>query len=53
MSADLQSILALVVVAIAASWLILRTLAKKKSGCAGDCGCEASALKAKLPPSRR
>lgn len=53
MSADLQSILALAIVAIAATWLIARVVVKKKSGCAGDCGCATSTLKAKLPPPRR
>ena len=53
MSANLQTVLALAIVALAATWLIARTVLKRKSGCGGDCGCEASALKAKIPPSRR
>jgi hypothetical protein len=49
MSADLQTIVALGVVAIAVSWLTLRSLAKKKNpGCGGDCGCPTSDLKARL-----
>ncbi len=49
MSPALQSIVALAVVAIAATWLVLRSLAKKKgSGCGGDCGCPTDELKAKL-----
>ena len=49
MSPALQSIVALAVVAIAATWLVLRSLAKKKNpGCGGDCGCPTDELKAKL-----
>ena len=48
MSSEFQTIAALIVVAVAATWLIWRSLAKKKNGCAGDCGCEATELKAKL-----
>lgn len=45
MSPTLQSILALIVVAIAVTWLVRRSLAKKKAGCGGDCGCPASEVK--------
>jgi hypothetical protein len=39
MSADFQTYAALVVVAVAATWLILRAIAKRKSpGCGTDCG---------------
>lgn len=49
MSPDFQAVAALIVVAIAASWLIARTVAKRKRpGCSADCGCEATDLKAKL-----
>ncbi|MES2694282.1 MAG: FeoB-associated Cys-rich membrane protein [Verrucomicrobiota bacterium] len=45
MSADLQTIAALVVVALAATWLIARALAKRRSGCGGGCGCPTEKLK--------
>ena len=49
MSPALQSIVALAVVALAATWLVLRALAKKKTpGCGGDCGCPSSELKTRL-----
>ena len=49
MSANLQTIVALTLVAIAASWLVLRAFAKKKNpGCGGDCGCPAQEFKSKL-----
>jgi hypothetical protein len=49
MSAEFQTIAALVVVAVAATWLIARGLAKRKNpGCGGDCGCPTSELKSKL-----
>jgi hypothetical protein len=39
MSAELQTILALVVVVLAAAWLVRRGLAKRKNpGCGSDCG---------------
>ncbi|MBC7368327.1 MAG: FeoB-associated Cys-rich membrane protein [Undibacterium sp.] len=51
MSPALQSIVALAIVALAATWLVLRSLAKKKNpGCGGDCGCPSDELKAKLRP---
>jgi hypothetical protein len=49
MSAEIQTLLALAVVAVAATWLVLRALAKKKNpGCGGDCGCPASEIKVKV-----
>jgi hypothetical protein len=49
MSAEFQTIAALVVVALAVTWLIVRRLAKRKNpGCGGDCGCATTDLKAKL-----
>jgi hypothetical protein len=51
MTPQLQSVLALIVVAVAVTWMIARTLAKrKKPGCGGDCGCPPSEFKAKLKP---
>jgi hypothetical protein len=51
MSPAIQSLVALVLVALAASWLVLRAFAKKKTpGCGGDCGCPATDLKPKLKP---
>ena len=47
MSPTLQSILALVVVALEVTWLVRRSLAKRKNpGCGGDCGCPSSEVKA-------
>jgi hypothetical protein len=49
MNSSTQTLIALVLVAVAASWLVLRALAKKKNpGCGGDCGCATDELKAKL-----
>jgi hypothetical protein len=46
MSAELQTVAALVVVAIAAIWLIARSVSKRrKPGCGGDCGCPTQELK--------
>jgi hypothetical protein len=51
-SSNLQTIAALVLVAIAATWLIVRAVAKRKNpGCGGDCGAvspEIKKLQAKL-----
>ena len=49
MTAEMQTFSALALVAFAASWLVLRALAKKRNpGCGGDCGCPSSGIKAKL-----
>jgi hypothetical protein len=49
MNSTIQTFLALAVVAVAATWLVLRSLAKTKNpGCGGDCGCATDELKAKL-----
>jgi hypothetical protein len=49
MTAEIQTIIALALVAFAATWLVLRAIAKRKSpGCGGDCGCAASELKTKI-----
>lgn len=46
MTADLQSILALAVVALAAIWLVRRALLKRKNpGCGSDCGAVSPDLK--------
>jgi len=43
-----QTIIALAIVAIAATWLIVRAVRKRsKPGCGGDCGCAAEDLRAK------
>jgi hypothetical protein len=48
-SPSLQTFLALLIVAIATTWLVVRALAKKKNpGCGSDCGCATDELKAKL-----
>ena len=39
MSPQVQTLVALAIVAVTATWLILRAFAKKKnSGCGGNCG---------------
>ncbi len=49
MTAEIQTLIALAVVAVTAAWLVLRAIAKRKNpGCGGDCGCPASEIKAKL-----
>lgn len=46
MSAELQSLIALVIVAIAAIWLVWRVVAKRKNpGCGGECACPTEKLK--------
>ena len=46
MSTSLQTILALVVVGAAVTWLVVRTLAKRKRpGCGGECACPTEELK--------
>jgi MYXO-CTERM domain-containing protein len=47
MSPPFQTFAALVLVALAAAWLVRRSLAKKKQpGCGSDCGCASSEVKA-------
>ena len=49
MTAELQTIAALVVVAVAAAFLVRRAIVKRRNpGCGGDCGCAADDFKAKL-----
>jgi hypothetical protein len=49
MSPQLQSVLALGIVAIAAVALVWRYFGKRKNpGCGGDCGCASSKLKIRL-----
>ena len=54
MSPALQSIFALAIVALAATWLVRRSLAKKKNcGCGDDCGAvspELRKLQARIKP---
>jgi hypothetical protein len=46
MNADFQTIAAIVVVAITATWMIVRAMRKRsKPGCGGDCGCPTQELK--------
>jgi hypothetical protein len=46
MSAQFQTIAALVVVAITATLLVVRAIAKRrKPGCGGDCACPTQELK--------
>jgi hypothetical protein len=46
MSSTFQTVAALVIVAIAATWLIVRAIAKRRNpGCGGDCGCPTQELK--------
>ena len=46
MSSLFQTIAALVIVALAATWLTLRALAKRsKPGCGGECNCPTRELK--------
>jgi hypothetical protein len=46
MSAEHQTITALMLVAVAATWLVLRAIAKRrKPGCGHDCGCATQELK--------
>lgn len=49
MSQQIQTILALGIVAVAATWLVARVWAKRKNpGCGGDCACPSNDLKAKV-----
>jgi hypothetical protein len=46
MSSELQSVLALLVVALTVAWLVRRGLAKRKNpGCGTDCGAVSPDLK--------
>jgi hypothetical protein len=46
MSSNFQTIAALVIVAITATLLLVRAIAKRrKPGCGGDCGCPTQELK--------
>ena len=46
MSSDFQTIAALVVVAITATWLVVRAVSKRrKPGCGGGCACPTQELK--------
>lgn len=46
MSAEIQTIVALSVVAAAATWLVLRALAKRRNpGCGTDCGAVSPEIK--------
>ncbi|HVU36460.1 MAG TPA: hypothetical protein VHE61_23680 [Opitutaceae bacterium] len=46
MNSSLQTILALALVAIAATYLVLRALAKRRNpGCGGDCGAVSPEIK--------
>jgi hypothetical protein len=46
MTPEIQIFAALAVVAVAATWLVLRALSKRKApGCGGDCGCAHQELK--------
>ena len=48
MSSDFQTIAALIIVALAVTWLITRAWRKHRApGCGGDCGCPASEIKTK------
>ena len=49
MNATLQTLVALIIVAATATWLVLRAVAKRKNpGCGGNCGCPATEIKTKL-----
>ena len=51
MTAEIQTIVALAIVALAATWLVLRAVAKRKNpGCGGDCGCPAQKISSTLKP---
>jgi hypothetical protein len=55
MSSTAQTVVALALVALAACWLVLGALRKRRRpGCGGDCGCTAKDLHAKPgPPTDR
>jgi hypothetical protein len=46
MTPEIQTLVALGLVALAATWLVLRAFARRRQpGCGGDCGCPASEVK--------
>jgi len=46
MTPELQTVAALVVVALAAAWLVGRAIRKRRQpGCGGDCACPTRELK--------
>jgi hypothetical protein len=46
MPADFQTIAALVVVAVTATWMIARAVSRRrKPGCGGECSCPTQELK--------
>ncbi len=48
MSSASQTLAALLIVAVAAVWLVLRSFARRRNpGCGGDCGCASDGLRAK------
>jgi len=50
-NATLQTIIALTIVALTATWLVVRSLAKRKNPGCGGCGaCPSSELKTKIQP---
>ncbi len=49
MTAELQTLIALAVVATTAACLVVRSLAKHKNhGCGGECACPTTELKSKI-----
>jgi hypothetical protein len=48
MPPEIQTIAALVIVAAAATWLVVRFFRKEKNACGHDCGCPSAGIKAKL-----
>jgi hypothetical protein len=51
MTAGVQTVLALAIVALAAAWLVRRAVVKKKnSGCGGECACPSQKISATLKP---
>ncbi len=54
MSPTAQTVTALVIVGLAVLWLVWRAVAKRKHpGCASDCGCPASEVKASAARLKR
>jgi hypothetical protein len=48
MSPGLQTLEALLIAAAAATWLVVRSLARRRNpGCGGDCGCASGDLRAR------